>query len=275
MAGIDKQLVARRFGRRVATYEAVTPVQGRMADQLLNDLPPPRDDRLVRRIVELGCGTGRLTRQLVKRYPDAHTLAVDISTEMIEHARKSCPQAEFLAADAETLASQIAPGVDLIVSNAAVQWFNDPVAALRQYRSRLARDGILAVTTLGDQTFNELRQALTAAYGPADSDAAAAHLLDLFPAGFWRRQLPDAIVREHLWVKQFADVQSFLRSLQQAGVGQSGRPNPVLPMRILRRMIDHYATVCADGSGIRATYHVLSIQMASRTAGSISDKHGA
>src|SRR4051794_35986111 len=40
------------------------------------------------RVMDAGCGTGRLTADLLERLPDGHVLAVDVSANMLEVARE-------------------------------------------------------------------------------------------------------------------------------------------------------------------------------------------
>lgn len=49
------------------------------------------------KILELGCGGGRLSRQLIKQ--GYHLTGIDLSTEMLEVARKAAPQGTFLTAN--------------------------------------------------------------------------------------------------------------------------------------------------------------------------------
>ncbi len=245
---------------RAATYESATPIQGRMADLLMEELSRRLSGRRIHRIVELGCGTGRLTRLLLQRFPAAQIVAVDLAPAMIARARTDCPGAEFVGADAETFVHQVKPGVDLIISNATVQWFEKPAATLAAYRALLARNGCLAVTTFGDRTFRELRQAMVAAYGRDGRQAADRHLLPLATASFWQHIFPDAAVSEKLLSDHHANVRAFLRSLQQAGVTYAGMRRQFLPVPVLRRIMACYPgaeSVAGNSEGITATYHVI------------------
>jgi ubiquinone/menaquinone biosynthesis C-methylase UbiE len=52
------------------------------------------------RVLELGCGAGELSRQLVQR--GALLTALDVSPRMVELARQRAPEARFLVAPAES-----------------------------------------------------------------------------------------------------------------------------------------------------------------------------
>ncbi len=96
-------------------------------------------------IADLGCGTGSLTRMLHERWPEARVTGVDNSPEMLEHAfRLTIPgRLEFAQADIATWFSE-AP-LDLIVSNAALQWIHDHAAVLTRWSKMLSPAGTLAV----------------------------------------------------------------------------------------------------------------------------------
>ena len=59
-----------------------------MGLRLLMQIQQMIPDTSIRRILELGCGTGRLTRRMAELYPSAVIVAVDISPEMIAHAKE-------------------------------------------------------------------------------------------------------------------------------------------------------------------------------------------
>lgn len=96
-------------------------------------------------IVDLGCGTGELTRSLAERWPEARVTGVDTSTEMlVKSAAFAIPgRLEFLRQD---ISDWSPPGpVDVILSNAALQWVEDHVALLPRLVGFLATGGVLAV----------------------------------------------------------------------------------------------------------------------------------
>lgn len=76
-------------------------------------------------VVDLGCGDGPLTLGLARRWPDARVVGVDSSPQMLAAARDhdTAGRVEWVEARAEdwTPASVGAP-VDVLVSNAALQW---------------------------------------------------------------------------------------------------------------------------------------------------------
>ena len=96
-----------------------------------------------RRIYDLGCGTGNVTRLLAERWPHAHVVGVDNSAAMLAAAAAKLPQIEWRQ---QHLADWRAPEpADLIYSNAALHWLPDHDRLLPALVESLAGDGVLAV----------------------------------------------------------------------------------------------------------------------------------
>jgi trans-aconitate 2-methyltransferase len=96
-------------------------------------------------IADLGCGPGNLTRILAERWAAARVLGVDSSPEMLDRARTQAPagRVEFVQADIASWSPD--QRIDLILSNAALQWVGDHEALLGRLAGMLAPGGALAV----------------------------------------------------------------------------------------------------------------------------------
>jgi trans-aconitate 2-methyltransferase len=118
----------------------------RFADQRLR----PAADLLARvplaapaRVVDLGCGSGAATRLLAGRWPDAAVTGVDSSAPMLARARAEGPAAAWIEADLATW--RPAATVDLVYSNAALQWLDHHETVVPALLDHLAPGGALAV----------------------------------------------------------------------------------------------------------------------------------
>jgi trans-aconitate 2-methyltransferase len=102
-------------------------------------------DGPVRRVADLGCGTGELTRTLLDRWPQASVWGVDSSPEMLARAAEApaSPRLHFVRADLAAWEPE-AP-LDRVVSNAALQWLPDHGPLLGRLAGLLAPGGALAV----------------------------------------------------------------------------------------------------------------------------------
>lgn len=93
-----------------------------------------------RRVVDLGCGPGNLTQTLAQRWPDATVHAVDSSPEMVAAARE-----RGLDAVVGDIAEWVPePDVDVVVSNAALQWLPEHVAVVERWARELTAGAWIA-----------------------------------------------------------------------------------------------------------------------------------
>src|SRR5262249_34136585 len=91
------------------------------------------------RVVDLGCGTGELTREMHRRLGAAETLGIDSSPAML--AKAAAFAGDGLRFERADIAGFDAPaGFDLVFSNAALQWLPDHEALFARL-ARLVRPG--------------------------------------------------------------------------------------------------------------------------------------
>ncbi len=96
------------------------------------------------RVLDLGCGTGELTRLLHEHLGAAVTVGVDSSPAMLEQAGAFAGGGlSFEPGDIEVLGP--APPVDVVFANAALQWVPEHEAVLERWASLLGPGGQLAV----------------------------------------------------------------------------------------------------------------------------------
>ncbi|HJQ02193.1 MAG TPA: methyltransferase domain-containing protein [Jatrophihabitans sp.] len=93
-------------------------------------------------VVDLGCGSGELTATLAARWPAAQVLGIDSSPEMIERAAGQ--QAARLSFQLGEAADFSAAGVDVLVSNALLQWLPGHLQLLDRWAAELNPGGWLA-----------------------------------------------------------------------------------------------------------------------------------
>ncbi len=95
-------------------------------------------------VVDLGCGTGELTRLLHDRLGAAATLGVDRSPEMLARGAElslSRPGLRFVVGDLADTAGRF----DLVFSNAALHWLSDHERLLPRLVRLIAPGGQLAI----------------------------------------------------------------------------------------------------------------------------------
>jgi trans-aconitate 2-methyltransferase len=96
------------------------------------------------RVVDLGCGTGELTREMHRQLKAQTTLGIDSSDAMLTTtAEHNEPGLSFSRGRIEDFSAE--GDVDLILSNAAIHWVPDHGHVLEQLHRALAQNGQLAI----------------------------------------------------------------------------------------------------------------------------------
>ena len=95
------------------------------------------------RVADLGCGPGNSTALLVARWPDAAVMGIDNSSEMLARARASGIRATWVEGDIG--AWMPAAQLDVLFSNAALQWLPDHARLLPRLLGQVRPGGVLAV----------------------------------------------------------------------------------------------------------------------------------
>lgn len=133
-------------------------------------------------VVDLGCGAGNLTRLLADRWPSARVVGIDSSEEMVGRARAVegiTARVGDLRAWARADSSAPASTVDVLVTNAALQWVPDHLELVPALVERVAPGGWFAMQVPAnlDQPSHTIRRDLAAEprYASYTQGVAAPH----------------------------------------------------------------------------------------------------
>lgn len=101
-------------------------------------------------VADLGCGPGQLTATLAERWPTAQVRGLDSDPKMIAAAKKlDVPdRVRFEQGDLRDFKPE--EPVDVIISNAVLQWVPDHTEVIRQWTETLAAGGWLAFQVPGN-----------------------------------------------------------------------------------------------------------------------------
>jgi malonyl-CoA O-methyltransferase len=155
----DKELVRDRFARSLAGYDAEASVQGRMARQLVAEVIN-YGGLGYESVLEIGCGTGLLSRELARWLQVGRIVANDLVEEcgpLIETSMQEPPGVafSFRRGDIERIGLPSA-AFDLVASNAVFHWLDDPAGLLERLAAALREGGLLAFTTFGPENLREV-----------------------------------------------------------------------------------------------------------------------
>lgn len=227
-------------------------INGRLLERL--DLVKLRP----RAILDAGCGTGRASAELLRRYRGARLTALDLSEAMLAQAqRKQKLFRKFQRVCGDMAALPIAnDSQDLVISNLALHWCNDLDQAISEFARVLRPDGLLNFSTFGPDTLGELR----AAWASVDKHSHVNLFVDMHDIG-------DALIRagfadpvldvEHITVN-YSSLAELMRDLKATGEGNTtaGRPPGLNTPRQLKALARAYESN-RSADGLPATYEVV------------------
>ena len=188
------------------TYDRVADPQARWGAAVLDRLPLRGDER----VLDAGCGSGRVTEQLAERLPRGHVVALDASADMLVEARRRLgrfgERVAYVEADlSRALPADVGP-VDAVLSTATFHWIDDHAALFRN---------LAAVMRPG--------AALVAQCGGAGNVATFARAVEAAGLGPFGRTFPTAEeTADRLRAAGFTDIRTWLT--QEPTDFEPGRP---------------------------------------------------
>ena len=253
---LDRARLRASFDRASAGYESASGLQARVAAELLERLAAFDFTPAV--VLDLGAGTGRVTRELKRRYRRALVIALDLSPGMLREARRhQLPWRRFERVCADAMRLPLADAsVDVVFSSLMLQWCEPLSAALGEVRRVLKPEGFFAFSTFGPDTLNELRTA----WASADGYNHVNRFIDVHDVG-------DALVHAGLMepvldvdrvTVDYADVLALMRDLKSIGAHNvtAGRPRALAGRARLKRVEGAYESFRRDGR-LPATYEII------------------
>jgi trans-aconitate 2-methyltransferase len=111
--------------------------------------------------IDAGCGSGRLTAELLELLPEGRVIAIDRSANMVAEARENLAQfgnrVRVMEADVGHLSpADVSEQVDLIFSTATFHWVRDHAALFRGLYSVLKPGGLLSAQCGGGPNLESL-----------------------------------------------------------------------------------------------------------------------
>ncbi len=158
---IVTELVEKNFSRYPEYYNNCAETQKHVAEDLYSIIQKKTDTEDIKTILEIGCGTGFLTKKLIPMFPEADFLITDISPKMLAYCRDSieafdqAPKRMFFTTNDISKACPEGK-FNLISSSLAFQWVEKIDAMLSNLYANLSDDGTLIFSTLLKGTFSNI-----------------------------------------------------------------------------------------------------------------------
>ncbi|MDX2345370.1 MAG: malonyl-ACP O-methyltransferase BioC [Legionella sp.] len=207
--------VCNAFHRQATEYEAAAPAQREIGEQLFERLDYIKINP--KYILDLGCGTGLFSEKLQKKYPNAVILSLDIAQGMLLETQKKSykPDTNMHCVRADMHHLPFENNLfDLVFSNQVLHWSTEPILLMREINRVMHTDGCLMFSTLGPDTFLELRDAKASGFSHANAFMDMHDLGDILLA---ERFLDPVVDMDKLTV-HYPDFLALLKSLKKQGV---------------------------------------------------------
>lgn len=249
---IKKSLVRQRFTRAFASYDRQAVAQQHICRRLVSMAAGQLASLSSPRVLEIGCGTGGFTRELLDNFRHAGIFPVEwVANDLAIR----CPPplslllrelpAIYLPGDAEQTGF---PGTyDLIASASALQWFAAPGMFVRQAVQMLQPGGLLLFNTFGPRNLEEVK-ALTGkglAY-PSEEEVKG-----------WLPSSVVAIVETEELKLSFPSPLDVLRHLKQTGVTATSSDSWTRGR--LQQFSREYVARYGNGNGVTITYQPIYV----------------
>lgn len=260
-----KSAVRRSFDAAATTYDEHAFLQREIGDRLLERLDYIKQSPA--RILDIGCGTGYVTRKMRERYADSKIIGIDLAPQMARAAARQMPQSPalarllgrspsnaFICADAEALPFQ-AETIDFAISNLTLQWC-DPERVAKEVMRVLRPNGLFMFTTFGPDTLKELR----AAFRAVDEAPHVNEFIDMHDIGdvLSHSGFADPVMDQETITLTYAELKAMLRELKGIGAHNilPGRANGLMGKSRWTRLVAAYEQFRHDGR-LPATYEVV------------------
>lgn len=261
---LDTRQLRRAAERAAHTYDAAAALPRAVCDRMSARLSLVNLNPAL--VLDAGSGTGYAADSLLRKYPGAHLIELDIAHGMLlaAHARQPrwrhwfplAARRSQLCADNERIPIRSA-SVDLVWSNLALQWAANLDSALRESHRVLRAGGLLMFSTLGPDTLKELRNA----FSGLDSAVHVNRFMDMHDIGdlLVGRGFSDPVMDMDYFTLTFRDTRDLMGELKALGSGNVniGRRHGLTGTGLWAELNSRYEQLRGDDGKLPATFEVV------------------
>lgn len=207
----DKEIVKKRFGNKLASYHQEAFVQKQIATKLAN-LFFEMNNVSINRALEVGCGTGFLTKQILTKTTANQLFINDLAETAIIETEKVLTKLNFtnyqsIVGDAENIS--FPENMDVVFSSSCFHWFNELSPFFKKIHSILNKSGYLVFSSYGEDNFNEIKKTMNIGlkYNSLQEQIRIlSPYFNIIHAEEWKEHIP------------FANPKEVLKHIKQTGV---------------------------------------------------------
>ena len=201
-------------------------------------------------ILDLGAGTGLLSKQLSKRFPDSQLICLDFAQNSLKNNQttdKICANANHLP-----LADN---SVDIVMSSLMMQWCPDLKQLFSEIHRVLKNDGLILFSTFGPDTLKELKKS----WSVVDNETHVNTFVDMHDIGdqMLGAGFVSPVTEMEKLTLTYQTVTDLLRDLKAIGAQSvDTRSKSLMGKDKFKLMIEMYESFRKDGK-LPATYEVI------------------
>ncbi len=252
-----KSEICNAFNLHASEYQQAAKVQYEIGERLFERLHYLKIKP--RYVLDLGCGPGFFSQRLKQHYPKAQIIGFDLAYNMLALAKSTFGwRKKWPLVNGDMTALPFADATfDLIFANQVIHWANPLAAVVAELNRVMNPNGCLMFSTLGPDTFLELRQA----FATVDQFSHVNDFMDMHDIGdcLLREYFLDPVVDMEKITAHYPTLNSLLKSLKAQGVRNiHATRNPGLTGKsIWSKLEQSMAHYCTPDQKIPLTYEVV------------------
>jgi len=222
---MNKDLIQARFLKSLKHYNENAKVQKKMAEKVFNLIK----NKSFNNILEIGCGTGFLTRLVSDNLDFKNYKAIDIVSDCELYIKEINSSINFEVADIEQFIKDSSETFDLIISNASLQWVSNFDNVIKELIKKLSSNGELIISTFGQENFREIYN-------------IEGTTLKYYSINELKVMFPKAEINPEIHIMAFDNPKDVLKHLQLTGV--NGIENKIWTKKDLIKFENAYKNIC-------------------------------
>ncbi len=254
---IDMKQRRRGFERAANTYDGAAVLQREIGDRLCSRLEYIRLKPDY--VLDLGCGTGYITQDLMQRYPKSQLVAADIAMSMLHKTAEKggwfrkpqlvCNEAEALPFKEDVF--------DLVLSNLMLQWCEDLPKVFTDVNRILKPNTLFSFTTFGPDTLKELRES----WKLVDSNTHTNEFIDMHDVGdaLMKSGFQQPVLDMEMITVNYPNIRSLMMDLKNIGATNASvdRSKGLTGRQKMKALEEAYQAFRLDDGSYPLSYEVI------------------